>query len=825
MAGQPSTPTALQATSQPEPQNGEAQQALKAWWMGFKRKGKRDPPPAAPIVESPAHIFGVDLQSSIKYANVAISLTNEKGESFIYGYVPIVVAKCGVFLKEKATDVEGIFRIAGNNRRIRELQDIFDSPDRYGKGLDWTGYTVHDAANILRRYINHLPQPIIPLNFYERFRNPLRSHQRQAVGDMEVQGQDIGEFDHDRAITTYQQLITELPPLNRQLLLYILDLLSVFASKADVNLMPSANLSAIFQPGLLSHPSHDMSPSEYRLSQDVLIFLIDNQDSFLIGMRGTAADEDTVRDVQNGAKAQQTQQPSTPTSFAAVQANLGRSASNASAGADSLRKFGGIRRNVSVSSKNSKKSSNVPSPITPSSGSAFASNNTGSGVYRSNTVPSKKSPAIPSPRYNKALDSPTSPSVAVISSNQPLYAVHTPSPGSKLAPAVSNERKESASSSITPTAENPMGLSPSLNSTIGNSTIGDQSIDRLLPSESKDLRVPTPAEENQQPINTPSKARGVAGLLNLSPSEAERKESRQPNKLKKKRIPSSTTPSAHSSTNSLHQAPESVYSTPMPTPGYGQVLTDPMAAAAPALYNTAATPQSETGPRFGDAAQDSHISSSELGSKLRPEKSPAPSLHSKSSVTDHSDPDPNEAAAGKSAKKSRWRFSSAKKNGQSAPLAGSAPSQIGSNAIAEKSTSSVGSWRQASKSFTNDTQQTTAEFSVAGPSTTSVQQQSSNESSQKEKGVQEPVEKKGPLGWIKAKVAQAKEERKERESEKERTKSPPRNDADRTESKNSLLAKAQEPVFRGRSMEVNRVEKVSSEAEATPSVPNVNPPP
>jgi len=46
-------------------------------------------------------IFGVPLPESILYANVAISLTNEQGESFIYGYVPIVVAKCGVFLKEK----------------------------------------------------------------------------------------------------------------------------------------------------------------------------------------------------------------------------------------------------------------------------------------------------------------------------------------------------------------------------------------------------------------------------------------------------------------------------------------------------------------------------------------------------------------------------------------------------------------------------------------------------------------------------------------------------------------------------------------------------
>lgn len=48
-------------------------------------------------------IFGVPLSDSILYANVAISLTNEQGDSFIYGYVPIVVAKCGVFLKEKGT--------------------------------------------------------------------------------------------------------------------------------------------------------------------------------------------------------------------------------------------------------------------------------------------------------------------------------------------------------------------------------------------------------------------------------------------------------------------------------------------------------------------------------------------------------------------------------------------------------------------------------------------------------------------------------------------------------------------------------------------------
>ena len=49
----------------------------------------------------PPGIFGIPLHSSIRYANVAISLFNDEGQSYIYGYVPIVVAKCGVFLKEK----------------------------------------------------------------------------------------------------------------------------------------------------------------------------------------------------------------------------------------------------------------------------------------------------------------------------------------------------------------------------------------------------------------------------------------------------------------------------------------------------------------------------------------------------------------------------------------------------------------------------------------------------------------------------------------------------------------------------------------------------
>ncbi|KAI9823775.1 MAG: hypothetical protein M1832_002332 [Thelocarpon impressellum] len=505
-------------------------------------------------VEPPTGIFAVPLSESIKYANVAISLTDGDGKSFIYGYVPIVVAKCGVFLKEKATDVEGIFRLSGSAKRIKDLQTLFDSPDRYGKGLDWTGYTVHDAANILRRYLNQLPEPVVPLDFYERFRDPLRNHEMQAVGDLEAQAHDIGGFDEEATIKVYQQMITELPPLSRQLLLYILDLLAVFASKSDLNRMSSTNLAAIFQPGMLSHPSHDMSPGEYRLSQDVLVFLIEKQDHFLIGMRGTAADDETVKEVQSGG----TPQATTPTSawHGRPGHHVGRSSSGASAGADSIRRFGGVRRNMSVSSKQSKHSSTTPSPINPAPVSPGASS-----VHRSNTVPSKKSPALQSGRLGGKPSEPPTPTSAGLGHRGPSVPspiAHSFSPGPRSEETAETPGAASAEGGVSATT--PADAPPPDVATAEPPPPGTALGEPGPAHDSAMLEAPSPAFRNQSQSNRsssslpPAKERGFSTFFSRSPtSDTERKDGKAPNKLKKKRAPGSGNQSAHSSTGSLHE--------------------------------------------------------------------------------------------------------------------------------------------------------------------------------------------------------------------------------------------------------------------------------
>lgn len=76
--------------------------------------------------------------------------------------------------------MEGTFRVSGSNKRMRELQALFDTPPRvsyrlldvvhggptytcftaqYGKDLEWNKrqFTTHDVASVFRRYLTQMP--------------------------------------------------------------------------------------------------------------------------------------------------------------------------------------------------------------------------------------------------------------------------------------------------------------------------------------------------------------------------------------------------------------------------------------------------------------------------------------------------------------------------------------------------------------------------------------------------------------------------------------------------------------------------------------------
>ncbi|KAI5820243.1 hypothetical protein BZA77DRAFT_258088 [Pyronema omphalodes] len=607
--------TTAEASSLSIPPNSPPTKAsLTNWWERFKkRNGKDNGLDRGTVFHSlfggftyPPGIFGVPLHRSINYANVAISLTNpDNGESFVYGYVPIVVAKCGVFLKEKATDIEGIFRLSGSAKRIKDLQTIFDSPEKYGKGLDWTGYTVHDAANVLRRYLNQLPEPIIPLDFYNKFRDPLT-----------VQPE---KFSVNEAIAVYQRLISELPPLNRQLLLYILDLLAVFASKSEANRMTAENLAAIFQPGLISHPSHEMAPQAYKLSQDVLVFLINHQDHFLMGMRGT---NDGLGGPELGLH--HDADPTTPTSLRYSQTVLGRSPSNSSAAADDVRKFGGVRRNASVSSRKS-------------GGTPVVASKSGS-LSRSNTLPTKRSPrprgGFPSPRPSP-------------SSGHHGPEAHPPSP---IEDTEAVEVHGSHGPRKTPSLPRPTGLG-------------------LAPPEPRSRNVSgSNLSHHSSPVTTPTKDL-IYNFFSGSDQGNQRK-------LRKKRIPGSTNHSAESSTTSLPVNNGAGSG--------GHLDTLESVPQSPPQSPPNRIPRSSGISAPVNIPNNNHHNHHHHTSALMPTMSPTPSATSSVTSQDSnpSNPSYSDASPEKKTKtRSRWRWSHSKVEGWNP---GSPPFAASTSSIAER---------------------------------------------------------------------------------------------------------------------------------------------
>ncbi|KAJ2689347.1 GTPase activating protein (GAP) for Rho1p [Coemansia spiralis] len=205
---------------------------------------------------SETQLFGMSLSTAVKVAGVHVGSVAESGEACV---VPTVVAVCGRHLCSQGQQTQGIFRVNGSMKRVQLLQDEFCERPLYGRQIEWSRYTLHDAATVLRRYLISLPESVISAAHYNAFLDKLA----ESLSDSEKA--------HD-----YSLLIGQLASESRHTLLYMLELLSVFARPDNCTrtLMNASNLAAVLQPCLLVHPGHVANPQEYSKAKDVIEFLI-----------------------------------------------------------------------------------------------------------------------------------------------------------------------------------------------------------------------------------------------------------------------------------------------------------------------------------------------------------------------------------------------------------------------------------------------------------------------------------------------------------------------------------------------------------------------
>lgn len=130
--------------------------------------------------------------------------------------------------------------------------------------MDWKGYSIHDAANVLRRFLNYLPEPVIVHRLYQPFRNVILS----------------STSSEPEKVQQFQSLIDQLPESHQYLLFYLLDLLSFFSQNVHITKMDTFNLASVFTPGILLDPDHALNPAQYKTSQKVVQFLVEHQHCF-----------------------------------------------------------------------------------------------------------------------------------------------------------------------------------------------------------------------------------------------------------------------------------------------------------------------------------------------------------------------------------------------------------------------------------------------------------------------------------------------------------------------------------------------------------------
>lgn len=131
------------------------------------------------------------------------------------------------------------------------LQTIFDTPhDGYGSQLDWRGYTVHDASNVMRRFLNYLPEPVITLKYQPAFTNVLRKHTYFFIYNpwqIIIIILDTNSTVEEK-VKEFQALIEQLPILHQYLLIYLLDLLCLFSLYSENTRMDLSSLATAFAP-------------------------------------------------------------------------------------------------------------------------------------------------------------------------------------------------------------------------------------------------------------------------------------------------------------------------------------------------------------------------------------------------------------------------------------------------------------------------------------------------------------------------------------------------------------------------------------------------
>ena len=173
--------------------------------------------------------------------------------------VPVLIECCVKFIETYGMLTEGIYRRSGVQSKINRLLAGLRF-DAWNVHISSDEYTEHDVANVLKRFLRTLPEPLLTNELYSQWIDGLAMES------------------HESQLELYKQLIGSLPYVNRQTLSKLLGHLHAVQNKCEKNLMSVSNLAALWGPNLMTVESARDHTSNFRsvLLSKCLNYLIIN---------------------------------------------------------------------------------------------------------------------------------------------------------------------------------------------------------------------------------------------------------------------------------------------------------------------------------------------------------------------------------------------------------------------------------------------------------------------------------------------------------------------------------------------------------------------
>eukprot|EP01134_Creolimax_fragrantissima_P004140 CFRG4140T1 len=160
--------------------------------------------------------FGISLAG-------ATAVRETPDESCPYKIPKIVYLLCNAL--EPHTQVKGIFRLAGNQKRIsmmiEDITNSYETVDEYF----FKNRNPHDIVSVLKYFLNTLPEPLI--------------HEKEVVAFVRA----LSNRDEKERLTEFNYILMMMPREHLHTLMYIIQLLRQVSAKASVNEMHANNVA------------------------------------------------------------------------------------------------------------------------------------------------------------------------------------------------------------------------------------------------------------------------------------------------------------------------------------------------------------------------------------------------------------------------------------------------------------------------------------------------------------------------------------------------------------------------------------------------------